>query len=83
MYLIDDGALNWVIAPSKHRALGIFWSETMTMGSYNAGELKIERLTEDRANKMNLLDYDGTVIRTMWEEYLRDQSPRYVGCSEF
>lgn len=82
LYLIDDGALNWVVATTKARAKQVMYSDLGT-SKYDHEINSIRRLRKAEAMRQELYDDGRKVLRSMWEEFERDKSERYVACSEW
>lgn len=89
IFKVDDGAYHWVIAENEADAIDVWQHEMLKMGMTDE-DLGLDEppeaivLTEDDARGTLYHDADsGALLGTMWSEYERDPSRRYVGGSEF
>ena len=88
LYQIDDGELHWVSAESEEAALKVFATQCKEwcLNDYEVNEhlefATIHQLTDSDGDR---IDYyaDTTRVSSMWQEFERDQSERYIACSEW
>jgi hypothetical protein len=84
IFEVDDG-YHWVIAADEADAIAI-WRTTDGAGSESLDDEvpSVRALTRAEAERVDFWEDDpGNVVGTMWSEYERDPSRRYVGGSEY
>lgn len=91
IWTVDEGGVtHWVQAESETLALAMWeahvrddWGLTTRDLGHVDDPPVVEPLSPERARGLTFREDDGTVLGTMWSEYQRDPSRRYVACSEY
>jgi hypothetical protein len=82
------GATYWIAALHIEHARELLYAESETMGHDDADDIDDATITEcplARAEKLNFKsdEPDEPASRSMWAEFLREDKPRVIACSEW
>ena len=84
IYQVDDGCSHWVIAASLADAVEVYREAEMEPDApYNDPPPEVLALTSESAAALSFFDEDGNRVGSLFGEFQRDPSRRYIGCSEW